>query len=135
MLEELWTQREEAKARGDAVASFAYKIIMNSFYGVLATDSCRFAEEELASAITEFGHYLLRWTRDRLQDEGRGSVLYGDTDSLFVDAGLPADITPPQAHEAGQVLCAWLNDELAAHVRECFDLPSHLDLEFEKIPL
>ncbi len=132
MLAGFFERRAEARAADDDLAAYTYKIVMNSFYGVLATGSCRFAEGALAGAITGFGHYLLRWTKALLQDTGRGTVLYGDTDSLFVDAGLPADITPAQAHEAGQVLCAWLNDELAAHVRECFDLPSHLALEFEK---
>ena len=125
-------QRAEARARGDDLAAYTYKIVMNSFYGVLATGSCRFAEGALAGAITGFGHYLLRWTKALLQDSGRGTVLYGDTDSLFVDAHLPAQASAAAAHESGQALCAWLNEQLGAHVRELFDLPSHLDLEFEK---
>jgi DNA polymerase-2 len=125
-------RRAEARADDDDLAAYTYKIVMNSFYGVLATGSCRFAEGALAGAITGFGHYLLRWTKALLQDSGRGTVLYGDTDSLFVDASLSADITPSRAHQTGEALCAWLNDELAAHVHECFDLPCHLELEFEK---
>ncbi|MEE2658723.1 MAG: DNA polymerase II [Candidatus Latescibacterota bacterium] len=132
LLERFFVERAQARAEGDELAAFAYKIVMNSFYGVLATDSCRFAEEELASAITEFGHYLLRWTRDRLQDEGRGSVLYGDTDSLFIDAQLPNDTTASVAWEHGSQLHRWLNDMLAKHVAERFNLPCHLELELEK---
>ncbi len=127
-----FARRAEARAAHDDLAAYTYKIVMNSFYGVLATGSCRFAEGALAGAITGFGHYLLRWTKALLQDSGRGTVLYGDTDSLFVDAHLPADLAPADAHSAGQALCAWLNEQLATHVRELFDLPSHLDLEFEK---
>ncbi|MDA0336535.1 MAG: DNA polymerase II [bacterium] len=125
-------RRAEARAAHDDLAAYTYKIVMNSFYGVLATGSCRFAEGALAGAITGFGHYLLRWTKALLQDSDRGTVLYGDTDSLFVDAHLPADLAPADAHSAGQALCTWLNEQLATHVRELFDLPSHLDLEFEK---
>lgn len=125
-------RRAAARAARDDLAAYTYKIVMNSFYGVLATGSCRFAEGALAGAITGFGHYLLRWTKALLQDTGRGTVLYGDTDSLFVDAHLAADLTPSQAHDAGRALCAWLNEQLAAHVADVFDLPSHLDLEFEK---
>lgn len=125
-------RRAAARADNDDMASYTYKIVMNSFYGVLATGSCRFAEGALAGAITGFGHYLLRWTKALLQDSERGTVLYGDTDSLFVDAHLSSDLTPSEAHTAGQALCAWLNEQLAAHVAELFDLPSHLDLEFEK---
>jgi DNA polymerase II len=127
-----FARRADARAASDDLAAYTYKIVMNSFYGVLATGSCRFAEGALAGAITGFGHYLLRWTKALLQDSGRGTVLYGDTDSLFVDAHLPAELAPAAAHESGRALCAWLNEQLATHVRELFDLPSHLDLEFEK---
>ena len=132
MLAGFFEERARARAAGDDLAAFTCKIVMNSFYGVLASGSCRFAEGALAGAITGFGHYLLRWTRALLEDSGRGTVLYGDTDSLFVDAHLPEDLAAASAHERGRDLCDWLNERLAEHVRERFDLPSYLDLEFEK---
>ena len=132
MLEGFFASRDLAKADGDELASYAYKIVMNSFYGVLATDACRFSEEKLAGAITGFGHYFLRWTRELLENEGSARVLYGDTDSLFVDAGLPEDVTAEAALARGLELREWINGELAEHVSEVYDLPSHLDLEFEK---
>ena len=132
MLEEFFASRDRAKVEGDAVASYAYKIVMNSFYGVLATDACRFAEGELAGAITEFGHYILRWAKSLLEEAGKGTVLYGDTDSLFVDAGLPDNAPLDEALERGEDLCAWINEDLTRHVEERYSLPSHLELEFEK---
>lgn len=132
MLEGFFTQRERAKEAGDPLASYAYKIVMNSFYGVLATDACRFAHSELAGAITEFGQNILRWTKRLLEDSGRGTVLYGDTDSLFVDAGLPRDVAVTEALPRARQLCAWINGELAAHLQREYDVPSHLELEFEK---
>ena len=132
MLAGFFEERARARAAGDELAAFTCKIVMNSFYGVLATGSCRFAEGALAGAITGFGHYLLRWTKALLEDSGRGTVLYGDTDSLFVDPHLPGDLTAASAHDRGLDLCGWLNERLADHVRESFDLPSYLDLEFEK---
>jgi len=132
ILEEFFTQRERAKQAGDLLASFAYKIVMNSFYGVLATDACRFARGELAGAITEFGQDILRWAKRLLEGEGRGTVLYGDTDSLFVDAGLPRDVSVGEALEGARQLCAWINDELARYLQREYDVPSHLELEFEK---
>ena len=132
MLAGFFEERARTRAASDELAAYTCKIVMNSFYGVLATGSCRFAEGALAGAITGFGHYLLRWTRALLEDGGRGTVLYGDTDSLFVDAHLPEDLTAASAHERGRDLCGWLNERLAEHVRERFDLPSYLDLEFEK---
>lgn len=133
MLEAFWTRREEAKARGDDLASYAYKIIMNSFYGVLATGSCRFASDQLAGAITEFGHYVLRWTRDWLEREENGCrVLYGDTDSVFVDAGLSPSAHPGEAHACGQRLCNAANAALAEHIDQRYGVQSRLELEFEK---
>ena len=131
MLEEFWTQREEAKDRGDAVASFAYKIIMNSFYGVLATGSCRFAADELAGAITEFGHYILRWAQGRLEERGV-RVIYGDTDSVFVDPGLAEDCPAAEARALGERLCAEVDQALAEHIEKEYGVESRLELEFEK---
>jgi DNA polymerase-2 len=122
LLEGFWLQREEAKSRGDAVASYAYKIIMNSFYGVLATGSCRFANDELAGAITEFG---------RLEQKGV-RVIYGDTDSVFVDPGLAEECTAEDARAVGEKLCAEVDAELAAHIAEKYGVESRLELEFEK---
>jgi len=132
LLERFFSSRDQAKAEGDQLASYAYKIVMNSFYGVLATGSCRFAEEQLAGAITGFGHYVLKWVRQRLEEAKGADVLYGDTDSLFIDLHLPDDVGVEAALTQGQHLCDWLNDELAGHIRDTFDLPSHLELEFEK---
>ena len=132
LLERFFSSRDRAKAEGDQLASYAYKIVMNSFYGVLATGSCRFAEEQLAGAVTEFGHYVLRWVRRLLEEEKGAAVLYGDTDSLFVDVHLDDAIDVDTALARGRELCQWMNGELNAHVGELFDLPSHLELEFEK---
>ena len=132
MLEGFFERRARAKEEGDALASFTYKIIMNSFYGVLGTEGCRFASGQLAGAITEFGHHLLRWTQGWL--EGRGlKVLYGDTDSLFVDPGLPGDTDPAAAEQRAQELCREANVALAEHVRSEHGVESHLELEFEKV--
>ncbi len=132
MLERFHAEREKAKADGDALASFTYKIVQNSFYGVLAARACRFASNQLAGAITGFGQYLLRWTRDLLNDRGV-DVIYGDTDSLFVDAGLPADLPAGHVRERGEELCEWINAELGKHVEREYRVESKLELEFEKV--
>ncbi|NOZ21406.1 MAG: DNA polymerase II, partial [Planctomycetes bacterium] len=132
MLEQFFASRDRAKADGDDLASYAYKIVMNSFYGVLATASCRFASGELAGAITQFGHYLLRWAQQLLEKKGH-HVLYGDTDSLFVDAGLENRRSVKAIHAEGRKLCTWINRTLAKHVKKEFGVPSRLELEFEKV--
>ena len=83
LLDDLFPRREAARRRGDRVASYAVKILMNSFYGVLATPACRFFNPQISNAITGFGREVLLWSRDRIEGWGN-AVLYGDTDSLFV---------------------------------------------------
>lgn len=132
LLERLSAGREQAKAAGDSLASYTYKILMNSFYGVLATDSCRFASGNLAGAITEFGQLLLGWVKDLLEGEGY-AVLYGDTDSVFVVSKLPDDAEARQLLSCGRELCARITDRLADHLQERYRVTSHLELEFEKL--
>ena len=131
MLEQFFKSREEARASGDDLASFTYKIVMNSFYGVLASASCRFAAPQLAGAITEFGHYILKWCRDELEKDGY-KVLYGDTDSVFVDLDMSDRSDPDQVMSLGREVCERINARLAGHVRERYGVTSFLELELEK---
>jgi len=131
LLDELFPRREQAKAAGDRVASQAIKILMNSFYGVLGTNACRFADPLLANAITGFGKEVLLWSKSRIEQAGF-EVLYGDTDSLFVRAGTDDDV---EAHAIGSRLVRELNRDLAEHVRETWRVESRLELEFERLYL
>ena len=128
MLDELFPQREAAKRAGDAVASQAVKILMNSFYGVLGTPACRFHNVAVANAVTGMGRRLLRWSKRRFEERGF-EVLYGDTDSLFVRSGLSAE----EARDAGPRLARELNEAVAEHVSAEWQVTSRLDLELEKL--
>jgi len=132
LLDVFFERRAAAQQEGNAMASYTYKIVMNSFYGVLGTGTCRFASGKLAGAITHTGHYLLKWCRDLFREKG-WTVLYGDTDSLFVDAHLSDEISNEQAQQQGHEICQWVNRELASHIKAEFGLDSRLELEFEKI--
>jgi DNA polymerase-2 len=131
LLDDLMPQREEARARGDTVKSHAIKILMNSFYGVLGTPACRFYDPRLANAITGFGREMLLWCKQRIERQGR-RVLYGDTDSLFVESGAP---DAAAARSFGDTLAAHLNRDLAAHIRERWHVESRLDLVFDRLYL
>ncbi len=131
LLDDLFPRREAAQRAGNRVASQAIKILMNSFYGVLGTPACRFASPALANAITGFGREILLWTRDRMEARGR-PVLYGDTDSLFVDSGEEDDAA---ARRLGERLAADLTAELAEHVRQRWRVESRLELQFERLYL
>ena len=129
MLDDLFPERAAAKARGDAVASQAIKILMNSFYGVLGTPACRFFNPKLANAITGTGRRLLQWLKRWFEERGF-VVLYGDTDSVFVASGA-ADSTT--AVELAKRIAGEVNDELASHVSDRYGVTSRLELEFEKL--
>jgi DNA polymerase-2 len=131
MLDELFPRRDAAKRAGDGVASNAIKILMNSFYGVLGTPACRFYNPALANAITGTGRELLLWSKAWFEAAGF-KVLYGDTDSLFVDS---RSNDPEQARERGRELTVALNTELGRHIEERWRVASRLELEFEKLYL
>ncbi len=131
LLDELMPRREEARRAGDEIKSHAIKILMNSFYGVLGTPACRFYDPRLANAITGFGREMLLWCKTRIEHAGR-RVLYGDTDSLFVESGA-ADAAA--ARSLGETLAAGLTGELAAHIRERFRVESRLQLVFDRLYL
>ncbi len=132
ILEEFFESREQAKRRNDPVASYVYKIIMNSFYGVLGATGCRFAGSDLAGAITSFGHRLLHWGERYLTRTGY-EVLYGDTDSLFVRSDLPDGTSYDEVFALGTRLADELNHRLESFVREEYDVAARLELEFETI--
>ncbi len=131
LLDHLFEHREEAKKRNNAVASQAIKILMNSFYGVLGTSACRFYNPKLAAAITSFGREILLWSKGVVEGKGY-RVLYGDTDSLFVSAGVD-DVDA--AHGVARELTRDLNRELSEHVDEKWGVSSRLELEFERLYL
>ena len=128
LLDQLFPRREQAKRDGDAVASQAIKILMNSFYGVLGTPACRFYNPEIANAITGQGRHLLLWSKRWFEERGF-RVLYGDTDSLFVASGLDAEA----ARARGPELAAALSQDLAAWIRQEARVTSRLELELEKL--
>ena len=131
MLDELFPQREAAKHNADDVAANAIKILMNSFYGVLGTPACRFYNPSLANAITGMGRELLLWSKRWFETAGF-KVLYGDTDSLFVQSG---NDDAHSAIEQGQQLAAALNAEITRYIGERWRVPSRLELKFEKLYL
>jgi DNA polymerase-2 len=130
ILDRFFESRERARKEGNRAAVYAYKIVMNSFYGVLGTDGCRFASSALAGAVTTFGQHILFWTRDRVRAMGY-EVLYGDTDSLFVRSGLGRDAPAGELDAMGASLCRSLNADVAAYVRDAYGVESRLELEYE----
>jgi DNA polymerase, archaea type len=61
----------------------AVKVLMNSFYGVLASSFYRFTNKEIGSAITAFAREAITSIIKSLEADGH-EVVYSDTDSVFV---------------------------------------------------
>jgi DNA polymerase-2 len=129
IIEELWQERETAKQLKDATLSQAVKIIMNSFYGVLGTPGCRFFDPRIAGTITRIGHWILTFSLEFIEKEGH-QVIYGDTDSLFINFGSGQ---PKTINQIGVRLAEKLNGYLNAELGHRFNVASKLDIEFEKL--
>ena len=128
LVRSIWEERDRAKARGDAAMSQATKILMNSFYGILGATGCRFHDARLASSITRRGHEIIRRTRDVIE-EGGETVIYGDTDSLFVLLG--AGVDEAAARERGSAIAARLDEWWRRTIEREHRLDSFLEIEFE----
>jgi len=128
LIEALWRVRDEARRAGDAALAQAVKILMNSFYGVLAADGCRFHDPRLASSITRRGHEIIKESRSRLEAEGY-PVIYGDTDSLFVLLG--PGIDEGGAIALGRRLAASVNALWRERLAGELGLESCLELELD----
>ena len=131
IIDELWAARDKAKAVKDATLSHAVKIIMNSFYGVLGSPGCRFFDPRLAGTITRIGHWILRFSRDWLEERGF-TVIYGDTDSLFIVLGEGDQGARRELEKKGEEISQELNRRLEQELDGRFHVESRLDIEFEK---
>lgn len=125
MIDELWAARDEAKRNNNAIWSNAIKIIMNSFYGVLGSAGCRFYDTRLASSITMRGHWILNTSREWFEKKGV-SVIYGDTDSIFIDIS-QSEYKASDGETLGKELNTWWTQKLENE----FNLESKLEIEYE----
>jgi DNA polymerase-2 len=121
LVERYMAARAIARARGDRHADQAIKIMLNALFGVLGATACRFFDAEIANAITGFGQQTLRWTAEAFAEAGV-RVLYGDTDSVFVQAPQPA-VDGLRARVEGAV---------CERIRRQYRVEPRLELEFER---
>ena len=122
--------REKAKREKRELSSYAIKIIMNSFFGVLASPNCRFFNLEIANAITHFGQFILKLTAHEIEKLGY-KVIYMDTDSTFVETNLDKQ----KANQLGIKIQQHINNFYKDYVKKNYDRTSYLELEFEKLYL
>ncbi|MFP8966040.1 DNA polymerase II [Pokkaliibacter sp. CJK22405] len=125
---ECWKARDHAKEQGNKPLSTAIKIIMNAFYGVLGSPLCRFFDRRLSGSITLRGHEILHLSKEWFERQGL-TVIYGDTDSLFVHVGdsIRGEAAVSQGKELAQALNQWWEGQLQSR----FQLRSYLEIQFE----
>ena len=85
----------------------ALKILMNTFYGVLASSFYRFTNLEIGGAITAYARDTITGLINLLKSEGK-RVIYGDTDSIFIESGAA---THEEAIKIGEDLSRRLSDK------------------------
>ena len=129
LVRRLWTERARARAAGDHVGAQATKILMNSLFGVLGASASRLFSPAVANAITLAGQHVIRLAAEAVVRRGH-RVIYGDTDSLFVDIG---ETDPARAEAAAPALRDGIGQDVALALRREFGGESHLELEFEKV--
>ena len=89
---------DEAEAFLQDQLQYAVKILMNSFYGVFASNFYRFTHPSLGASITEWARHNIKEIISRVEDDG-DDVVYSDTDSIFVRAPVEGD--PPMNRPIG----------------------------------
>ncbi|WP_367576995.1 DNA polymerase domain-containing protein [Pseudoalteromonas agarivorans] len=103
---------------------------MNSLYGVLGSQGCRFYDPRLSSSITLRGHEIMLQTKKWIEEQGY-SVIYGDTDSTFVK--LTDDLSVEACNKIGKQLAKHINTLWQKNIHAKHNLTSHLEIEFESL--
>ena len=128
IIKQLWQARDKAKKEKNKALSQAIKIIMNSFYGVLGTPGCRIHDSRLTSSITKRSHDVILQTVDLIEEAGY-SVIYGDTDSVFVALGKRFD--KKNADAIGNQLIQHINQFWLQSLETEYGIKSYLEMEYE----
>jgi DNA polymerase I len=81
----LKTEKDPEKRAYYDRLQFAIKILMNAFYGVLASSFYRFTNPQIGASITAFARENIKSIINQLEAEGV-RVLYADTDSVFFES-------------------------------------------------
>ena len=129
LLAGLAAEREQAKRDDRPIKANAIKILMNSFYGVLGAATSRLFSPAVANAVSRFGQEIIQWAMATARSRGY-AVIYGDTDSLFVES---KESDPLRALALAEELRVAIGSAVAERVAREFGCHSQLELEFEKL--
>lgn len=124
----LWAARDKFRKDGNELGRQAVKILMNSFWGALASPASRFFNMNMANSITKTCQFLIKKTADLVEERGY-HVIYQDTDSCFV---LSKCKDLEEAEELGKTLEKEINEFYKKWVRAEYDRENILQIEYEK---
>lgn len=121
------TYDEFSKAMLDGL-QLAYKVTANSLYGQVGARTSSIYLKELAASTTATGRNLILKARDFMIDNYDADIIYGDTDSIFVDFKVVQkyNLTDKDALQK--------SIDIAIHASNAFNktLKKPHDLEYEK---
>ena len=122
------TYNEFAKAVLDGL-QLAYKITANSLYGQVGARTSPIYMKELAASTTATGRNLILKAKSFMEEHYDANVVYGDTDSIFVDFKVRENhgVTDKKAGIQKSIDIAV---EASAHFKQTLKAPH--DLEYEK---
>jgi DNA polymerase elongation subunit (family B) len=135
-LDQLVAQRAEYTKRADAAEpgspdwdrfkrlSGAYKIVANSFYGIIGSPFARYFDRTIAEGVTQTGAWLIKHVMTACERADLAPI-YGDTDSVFVQG-------VGEAEQRFEALVAELNAGWPAILAEHGCTENRVKLEYEK---
>jgi DNA polymerase elongation subunit (family B) len=140
-------KKKEMKSEKDAeryalldAEQLAYKLTGNSLYGQLGSGTFKIRLQALAASVTSYGRKQILFAKDAIElfygpSSGRkdccAKVMYGDTDSLFVEFNVrnPETGERLEGREARQATID-ITDEAGAFITKTLAAPH--DFEFDK---
>jgi DNA polymerase-2 len=130
IIKRLHSAREKAKKEKRELSSYAIKIIMNSFYGCLASQNSRYFDFDLASSITHFAQFIIKLTAKEIEKIGYQTI-YSDTDSVFITTKLDKN----KSLALGKEIQDKINIFYKKYIKDNYNRESYLELQFEKLYL
>jgi len=127
IIKRLHQAREKAKKEKRELSSYAIKVIMNSFFGVLASPNCRYFNMDVANSITHFGQYIIKLTAEEIKKKGY-DVIYSDTDSIFLHVKNEKD----NPGKIGLEMESHINEFYKKMIKAKYKRESFLELQFDK---
>jgi DNA polymerase delta subunit 1 len=132
-------KRKEAEKEADPfrkalldAEQLAYKLTANSLYGQLGSSTFKIRLQHLAASVTAYGRKQIMFARDVITSfYPRSRIVYGDTDSLFVDFRPVGEDGQPLEGQAALEETMRLTEEAGKFVTRALK-PPH-DFEYDKV--